>query len=100
MDIYTFGHDIDGILGRGVPTNSHPKPKKIDLVDKVVVDVKCSYNRTYLLTETNQLYHLGGGVYIPTFLHSFNDHKIIKISCSYHNSLALSCAGKVYSWYG
>lgn len=96
MEVYTWGLESSGSLGRGqIPVGVY-KPQKIELDGKLVIDIKLGFQTGTLLTNSNELYHFGRReVLLPTVL-NFNDAKIVDFCCCCYGIFALTDAGKVY----
>lgn len=95
LDVYTCCKNDGGPWGRGrTDLESYNKPQRIDLSGKIVSDIKCCANDSYLLTETNELLHFGSS--LRTL--NFNNAKIIDFCCGRNHTLALTDTGKVFSW--
>jgi hypothetical protein len=80
------------------------------LSDLNIIDVKCGYSHTLLLTSSGEVYawgenskgQIGNGCnaeqLTPIKVNGFNDKRIIMTSCGGSHSMALTESGRVYSW--
>jgi alpha-tubulin suppressor-like RCC1 family protein len=89
--------------------NKNKEPKGL-LENEIIVDVKCGFGHSLAKTKDGKLYAWGynvngqigngsGNVFQkePILINGFKD-QIIKISCGFHHSMALTKDGNVYSW--
>jgi alpha-tubulin suppressor-like RCC1 family protein len=84
---------------------------EVILEDAEVSDIKCGFSHTLALTKGGKVYawgcNINGQIGIaseelfqikPIILNSFDDEKIVEISCGFHHSMALAKSGIVFSW--
>jgi alpha-tubulin suppressor-like RCC1 family protein len=108
--IYCWGR---GVLGNGSKSDNKYFDNKPELnsylKDKQIIDVKCGYEHTLVLTNNNEVFgwgrnsfgQAGNGsfhdVLVPIQVNKFLDEKVKGISCGNH-SMMLTEWGHVYGW--
>jgi alpha-tubulin suppressor-like RCC1 family protein len=107
--IYCWGR---GVLGNGSKSDNKPFDNKPELnsylKDKQIIDVKCGYEHTLVLTNNNEVFgwgrnsfgQVGNGsfhdVLVPIQVNKFLDEKVKGISCGSNHSMMLTELGHVY----
>ena len=105
-DIYGWGSNYEGQLGLDY-TFLEDRPRLCKPFENNVVDIKCGYNHTLILTENQEVYSCGSndsgqlGRYIDQrFASSFkkieNLSEIIRIECGYSHSLCIDNYDSLY----
>jgi alpha-tubulin suppressor-like RCC1 family protein len=109
--VYSWGWKIRGVLGIGSKDNSFHKPILNEyLNNEFVIDISCGYCHSLVLTNCGEVYawgengsgQIGNGCnsdqLIPIKVKSFNNERVVMISCGWAHSMALTECGHVYSW--
>jgi alpha-tubulin suppressor-like RCC1 family protein len=80
------------------------------LSDLNIIDVKCGYSHTLLLTSSGEVYAWGSNYYgqigngcnedqnTPIKVNGFNNERIVMISCGGYHSMVVTESGRIYSW--
>jgi len=112
-EVYDWGRNDSGNLGIGVKNKLLHKPELVrKLIDKNVTQICCGSYHTLALTKCGEVYAWGSNEcgqlgmwsvgstnkHKPTKVFRFSGNKIVKISCGFWHSIALSEKGRVYSW--
>ncbi len=100
-----------GLLGIGSQDESYPKPILNQyLNNEFVIDISCGAVHSLVLTNCGEVYvwgynywgQIGNGCndnqLIPIKVKSFNNERVVMISCGYYHSMVLTECGHVYSW--
>jgi hypothetical protein len=112
--VYCWGCNDWGVLGNGKNNEEICKPEFNQyLSDKQIIDICCGAYHTLLLTNSGEVYAWGWNEFgqignerngsfecqsIPIKVNGFNNEKVIRISCGYRHSMALTESDRVFSW--
>mmetsp|Transcript_12114 Transcript_12114/g.48750 ORF Transcript_12114/g.48750 Transcript_12114/m.48750 type:complete len:602 (+) Transcript_12114:67-1872(+) len=109
--LYTWGHGANGKLGHGDEANQL-KPKKVEGIDVVAMQVCCGDFHSALLTDTGEVYTWGEGNYGQLghgkAISQFNKplkiagplsgRVIVQIACGANHTAALTNMGHLFTW--
>jgi alpha-tubulin suppressor-like RCC1 family protein len=109
--VYCWGYYNWRYLGIGLEDNDYHKPiiNKY-LNNEFVIDISCGAQHSLMLTNCGEVYAWGVNYFgqigngcnsdqlIPIKVKSFNNERIVMISCGWNHSMALTECGHVYSW--
>ncbi|XP_076824506.1 E3 ubiquitin-protein ligase HERC2-like isoform X1 [Clavelina lepadiformis] len=111
-ELYTWGVGNSGRLGHGNSLDQHSPTLVAGLQEHRVVQVSCGGfdAHTMIATDTGQVWCFGVGEYgklgfrsidnknTPQRLSLLDGHRIVKVHCGAHFSIAISDEGDVFSW--
>ena len=101
-NIYSFGRNDYGQLGKGDTNNQIDLYENIELNKLNIIKISSGYEHTVILTKNNEVYSFGDNSYgqlgqsnnnnlnIPTLIKYFTDKKIINICCGEYHTVALA----------
>jgi tRNA A-37 threonylcarbamoyl transferase component Bud32 len=109
--LYCWGWSVWGLLGIGSQVISDHKPIHNQyLKNEFVIDISCGAFHSLVLTNCGEVYAWGwnregqignscnDNQSIPIKVKSFNNERVVMISCGWNHSMALTECGHVYSW--